>query len=248
MIKKMLAIICLVLVATARTQTLDIEYSKPEFSLGDINTKIISANLSAKFPFLNKSELDLLVGASLAFDDGQEEFANPMLGARWSLSKSISIHGALWLPSADNKNDVSLSALVATNDTRLGYFVPEAFPVQIGFDAFTNLPLGLSGDMQVAALSLFVDDEQVLGVNSFEFFVPHSFRVSTVREGLELGAALTGIWYATEDFGDAVTAQARFDAGLWIGHFKPTLEAAFPLTDELQSVIDNTVTVRLEVR
>jgi len=230
-------------------QPLSVQLGLTDFSNSETNPKVFSANIDFKPPLVNNDHLRVVLGFAGVFSDAADKTGNIGVGLKYvGLPLNFSASGVLYIPSADNDNDASFSALIAFQDSKFGYFAPEATPAQLNFETWTNLSYGLRADFSAGGLFLFVNDKQVLSEDSFEFFVPYSARVSKNRDNLEIGAAWNGIWYATEDYGDAVTSQLKFDAGIWLGPFKPTLEAAFPLSDELSGILDKTFTLKLVVR
>ena len=81
--------------------------------------------------------------------------------------------------------------------------------------------------------------------DNFELVLPFAARVSRNYESIEAGIGWSGLWYATENIGDRVLSQLRFDGGVWLGPFKPTVEIALPMSGDLQDVLDNTITLKL---
>lgn len=243
---KRLLIACAFLPSLLMAQN-KIEYSHFNFA-GDHNAGTVSANFSFKPPVFSNDKLSILVGLSLAFAEDESKFGNPAVGLKYS---GLPLHGTasglLYIPSSTD-NVATLSAFAGSQDTKFGHYVPEATPVELGLSSWASLPLGLRGDFAFSYLLLFVNDKQILTEDRFELFVPYSARVSKQADQLEFGASWTGIWYATESFQDKIASQARFDAGVWLGRFKPTLEAAFPLSNELSEVLNRTLTFKLVVR
>jgi len=246
--KRLLTVLtCALLPSLLAAQPFIVELGIPDFHNSNSNPKVFSANIDFKPPLVNNDHLRVVLGFAGVFSDAADKTGNIGVGLKYvGLPLNLSASGVLYIPSADNDNDASFSALVAFQDSKFGYFAPESTPAQLNFETWANLPYGLRTDLSVGGLFLFVNDKQVLSEDSFEFFVPYSARVSKNQDNLEIGAAFGGIWYATENVGDA--SQLKFDAGIWLGPFKPTIEATFPLSNELSDVLDKTFTLKLVVK
>lgn len=224
-----------------------IEYSRLNFS-DDLSASTLSASLSFKPPIFSNDKLSVLLGFSVAFAEDESKVGNPAVGLKYTgLPLHTTATGLLYIPSSTD-NVATLAAFVGSQDTKFGHYVPESTPVELGLNSWANLPFGMKGDFSFSYLLLFVNDKQILSNDSFELFFPYAVRVSKYADDLEFGASWTGIWYATENLENKVASQARFDAGLWLGRFKPTLEAAFPLTDNFKNVLDRTFSIRLVVK
>jgi hypothetical protein len=190
--------------------------------------------------------INILTGFSASFQDNNFEPGNFLLVIQNKFSRSLSVHVALWLPTASES--AAPSTLTASSDTRLGHFIPEALPLEIGANGKAGLPLGLVLNARPTVMAIFAKDGNVLATDNFEMFFPLAARVSKESEGIELGASWTAIYYATEDFSDKLASQARFDAGIWFGRLKPTIEAAFPLSEQLDQILVSTLLFKLAVR
>lgn len=243
--RKYLAML-LLLPAFAVAQT-KLEYAIPNFS-SDESAGVLSGSFSFKPPVFRNDRLSVLIGLSAAFAEGESKLGNPAIGLKYSgLPLNISASGLLYIPSA-TENIATFAAFASLQDTHFGYYAPESTPVELGLSSWANLPMGLRGDFNFSYLLLFVNDKQVLTDDSFELFIPYAARVSKQADQFEFGAAWSGIWYATESEESSVMSQLRFDAGLWFWRFKPTVEAAFPLSSEFEQVLDKTFVFKLVVR
>jgi len=230
-------------------QTLNFDFALPNFDGDGDNPKVVSFDFSAKAPLLKNDNIKVVAGLSSVYSESADKLGNPYLGFKYSgLPLNLSASAALFIPSASNDNASSLSAFIALQDTRFGHYVPESTPILAGLNSWANLPHGIRGDFYFGGFAIFQGDAKLLSDDSFELALPFSARLSREIDNLETGAAWSGLWYATEDVGDRVLSQLRFDAGYWLGSFKPTVEIAFPLNGDLQSVLDNTIVLKLTTR